>query len=103
VYGPYNDQVGSAASTTYTLAADLALYVGGGTVHFAGQTLTGETIMGGGGNITAGMVSTARNDVEVEYDYTPANPTPEPFSIALSGTGLLFLGLFGRRRLSRIR
>jgi hypothetical protein len=96
-FGPYSGQAGNAVTTTYTSPAELSLYIGAGAISFPSYTLTGESLTGGG-NIGWNLVTTAQDAVTVEYDYTPSSSAPEPFSLALSGTGLLLVTVLARKR-----
>lgn len=74
----------------------------GSPITFTASTLTGTTILGGGGNITNAIGTTASGTVTLTYTYTPTpapTPTtvPEPASMALLGMGLAGLGLIRRR------
>ena len=67
------------------------------------STLSGISIRGGGGNITATQLTTAAGTIEIVYDYTVSNPpppvnAPEPMTMAILGSGLLGLGIARRKR-----
>lgn len=93
----------STTSTTLTAspADSLSAFIGSGTVNFKAATMTAEDINGGGGNIVASLNSTGSDTITVTYNYTPSQSTPEPFSMSLAGTGLVLVGLFGRKRFAR--
>jgi hypothetical protein len=79
-------------------------YLGTGNVSFHLQTSTGifvQTLgdagVTGGGEITAGN---ATGTLQLDYHITENN-TPEPFTLAMLGSGLGLLGLVGRKRFKR--
>ncbi len=62
-------------SSTYTLAGDMAWFLGTGTFSLPGQTVSSELITGGGGNLTALLNTVAGATVQVQYTYATV---PEP-------------------------
>jgi len=96
MFGPLSDAADMMAM--FTLPGDLAAFLGAGTFTIGVDTLTGQSVLGGGGNITAAITTTAQAMLTVEYDYSP---TPvgvdEPATLAMGGLALLgFVAL--RRR-----
>lgn len=88
-----------------TSAADLAAFIGTGTVDFFGNTEVAQTIQGGGGNATTALTTLVNLSVTVEYEFdlvakpVEAEDAPEPASLL----GLLAVGGLGfvtRRRQS---
>jgi hypothetical protein len=67
-------------------------------------TLVGVFSIAGVGSVDAGGFTNGASDarVTVTYTYTPVTTgSPEPVSMTLFGSGLLALGLIGRKRLAR--
>jgi hypothetical protein len=119
---PAVDVTGTTPQQTFTLAAGastpfsaaltlgpvslavittlLNQYTGPGTFNANLSTLTGITILGGGGNIAATQATNAIGEVDVEYDFVNSanSTTPLPAALPLFASGLGALGLLGWRR-----
>ena len=98
---------------TLTNPADLAAFLGNGTVDFFGNTQVSQTIRGGGGNAIARLNTLVDLGVTVEYNYdlVPKPPTgivpkpltgtvPEPLTILGAGAAIGF-GTAFKRKLAR--
>ncbi len=81
-YGPVN--ASDTANGTYTLPADLNLFIGTGTLILPGYTQTSEQIIGGGANIGVSLFTVAGATVQVVYTYAPV---PEPTTLSLFALG----------------
>jgi hypothetical protein len=74
------------------------------TVDAQTGTLAGIFTIGATGSVDAGGFTNGASDarITVTYNYTPITTgSPEPVSMALFGSGLLAIGLIGRKRLVR--
>ena len=95
-FGPASP-LDSSQGATYTATADLMGFTGVGTFGVPVSTMTGETVIGGGGNVLASLNTTAGVDVRITYNYTPIQ-APEPASCVLAGLGAVGLAWIMRRR-----
>jgi hypothetical protein len=79
--------------------SDLSSFVGSGTYNLLGNTLSGTSFVGGGGNIQVSQVTNAQFTGTVIYSYTPKSTVPEPGAVGLLSAGSLgILTLLARRR-----
>lgn len=99
-FGPETDSDERSLSITAGDAVWNSLQAaGGGAFNVSCLSLSGLTVLGGGGNIEATQQSQAQCGAELVYTYdavTPPNVIPEPASFALAGVALL--GAFTARR-----
>ncbi len=72
---------------------------GGGNFSISVETLSGVSIVGGGGQISSSFATNASATATVVYDYSVNNQNvPEPASMAILGMSMLTLGMARRRR-----
>lgn len=94
VYGPFSQ---SQTATYVAAASDLAAFINSGTFDTSFITSSGETFLGGGGNITSALNTTVGGVETITYNYDPAG-VPEPTSWALMIVGFGLAGASMRRR-----
>lgn len=101
-FGPVADSDSASFSAT-TGDAILAAFTGPGTFSVECQSLSGLSVVGGGGNVSSSQQTTAGCFASVEYDFVQRPPTgvPEPGTLAL--IGLATLGIAGASRRSAKR
>ena len=69
-------------------------FIGTGSLPFTLTTMTGTTVLGGGGNTTNGIVTTEGATETITYTYTPfTNAVPEPAGLILGLTSIAGGGL----------
>ena len=79
----------------------MAAFLGAGTFSIGIDTLSGQQILGGGGNITAAISTQASATLTVDYDYQNVTTTDEPATLAMAGLALA--GMVAIRRRARAR
>jgi hypothetical protein len=102
--GPSGTQTFSSLSgsgtATITNTTNFAPYIGGGTFTIPVSTLSGFSVIGGGGNFAGSQSTKATANALVTYTYDQSSTAPEPGTAVLTGgAALLILGLASRRRL----
>ena len=102
-FGPFVSAPG--AVTVFVPSADFGQFIGTGLLSplSSVSTLSGTTILGGGGNIANALTTAVGADANLIYTFhTPdRNPTPEPgawASMSIGVLGLLALGLKARKK-----
>ncbi len=95
----------STAFDSGLVSESISPYDTTGTFTLGFTTLNGFSFVGGGNNLAASEATTASGTVEAIYTFAPAGPPPphipEPSSIVMVGSVLLFTGLLLRKRRSR--
>jgi hypothetical protein len=83
-----------------TTAADFILFTGPGNIVLPITAVGGRSVSGIPSNWAIFANQQASAGATITYDYVPEG-VPEPNLMLLSGSGLLALGLLGRRRLAK--
>jgi hypothetical protein len=99
-FGPFVPTISNSAN--FTSGTIFSAFNGGpGPVGLTLSSLTGTTVIGGGGNITNNITTTAGGTISVTYTYNaPSTTTPEPGTWAMMAAGAS-TGLVALRRRRR--
>jgi hypothetical protein len=88
---------GVVTGTLGTNSSSFGAYTGAGTFDVPFSTLTGFSLVGGGGQISSGQSTTGTATAQVTYSYDFAVAVPEPTTISMLSLGLLALGFAVRK------
>lgn len=101
-FGPSPAQVVTVITLTAGDAgfSDFNAPPGSATFDLLCSTVSGLTLVGGGGNIDSSQATTAGCAASLSYEFTPGGgqPAPTPATLALMGLGLLGMSRFRRKR-----
>ena len=100
-FGPFTP--GPGAVTKFVPSANFGTFIGTGLLTSTVGTVSGQSIIGGGGNIAAALTTKAGAEATLIYTYhTPTtSPVPEPgawASMSIGVLGLMALGLKARKK-----
>jgi len=94
-FGPFLDS--DSANQIFTTALAAFQQPGGGVFNVNCQSLSGISIVGGGGNVNSSQSTLAGCGASISYTYSAHN-VPEPASISMIGLGLAGISFLRRRK-----
>lgn len=89
---------GSGSGSLGTATTSLGGYIGIGNFLIPVSTLSGFSVLGGGGQIGSSQATQARATAQVIYDYSPTGGVPEPSTTFTMAAGLVAVAFGVRKR-----
>lgn len=97
-YGLLRDSKDTSVGGLDTILSSFSV-AGGGNFNLTCESLSGISILGGGGNIGSSQTTTAACGASLSYVYdAPPTHVPEPAMMAMLGLGVLGLSAIRRRK-----